>query len=439
MFDWNTTGSPGRPRAPFTLLDETLRDGLQNPSARHPGPVDKLDLVHRMNDLGIHAVNVGIPGSSPRVFREALRLCREIDGARLGIRPVCSGRTVPSDIEPILDLSQKAGVRVEVYAFIGSSSIRRLVENWSIDLLARRAAAAIDLIVKAGLPAVFVTEDTTRSHPEVLAELFKVAIDHGASRLCLCDTAGHATPDGVRNLLGFTRALLEDLGVAGRVGLDWHGHNDRGLALTNCLSALDHGADRVHATALGMGERVGNVPMELLLLNLKLLGHLEGHDLTRLGDYCESAARAVGWQVPASYPLVGRDAFRTSTGVHASAIMKALAKGDAWLADRVYSSVPASLVGRRQEIVVGPGSGMSNVVHVLHRLGIEPLPDAVYAVLRVAKEADHVLSDDEVRAAVDELEEPPGESEVRIAAKGPSPAENAPPAALRRSGVPPAA
>jgi 2-isopropylmalate synthase len=436
MFDWNEMGRRGRPIEPaFTLLDETLRDGLQNPSVRQPGMAEKLELVHRMSDLGIHVVNVGIPGSSPRVYREALRLCREIESAGLPIRPVCSGRTVPSDIEPILDLAQKAGTSIETYAFIGSSSIRRLVENWSVDLLARRAAAAIDLIVKAGLPAVFVTEDTTRSHPEVLAHLFKVAIDHGATRLCLCDTSGHATPDGVRNLVGFTRTLLVSMGVSDRVGIDWHGHNDRGLALANCLYALEYGADRVHATALGMGERVGNVPMELLMLNLKLFGLLEGHDLTHLSAYCESAANAVGWQVPISYPLVGRDAFRTATGVHASAIMKAQAKGDSWLADRVYSSVPASLVGRSQEIVVGPGSGMSNVVHVLHRLGIEPMPDVVYAVLRVAKESDEVLSDDDIRAAIDDTERPPENSEVRISTKSAPPPADAFHASSRRSEV----
>jgi 2-isopropylmalate synthase len=438
MFDWNEMGRRGRPiPATFEVLDETLRDGLQNPSVCHPSLGEKIDLVHRMSRLGIHAVNVGIPGSSPRVYREALRLCREIDSARLPIRPVCSGRTVASDLEPIVDIAQKTGVAVEAYTFIGSSSIRRLVENWSLDLLARRAGAAVELLVKAGLPAVFVTEDTTRSQPEVLAHLFKVAVDAGASRLCLCDTSGHATPDGVRNLVGFARTLLAGMGASGRVGVDWHGHNDRGLALANCLYALEYGADRVHATALGMGERVGNVPMELLLLNLKLLGLLDGHDLSRLGEYCEAAARAVGWEVPPSYPLVGRDAFRTATGIHASAIMKAQARGDTWLADRVYSSVPASLIGRQQEIVVGPGSGMSNVVHVLHRLGIEPMPDVVYAVLRVAKEADFILSDEQVRAAAAHASAPV-DSEMRLATSpaAPSSGEVSTNARARRSEAP---
>jgi isopropylmalate/homocitrate/citramalate synthase len=426
MFDWNATGPRNGPPGPgFTLLDETLRDGLQTPSARTPTTADKLELVHRMNDLGISAVNVGIPGSSPRVFRDALRLCREIAGARLAIKPVCAGRTVLCDIEKALELVQRAGVEAEIYVFIGSSAIRRLVENWTVELLAERAAAAIDLVVKAGLPAVFVTEDTTRSHPEVLSHLFKVAIDRGASRLCLCDTAGHATHEGVRGLVGFARSVIDGMGATGRVGIDWHGHNDRGLALSNCLHALACGADRVHATALGMGERVGNVPMELLLLNLRLSGLLDDHDLSRLGDYCEVAARSVGWPVPINYPLVGRDAFRTATGVHASAIMKAQAKGDAWLADRVYSSVPASLVGRHQEIVIGPGSGMSNVVHVLHRLGIEPMPDLVYAVLRVAKEADQILSDDDVREAVAQATRIHDKAPPHAAPAGPPTAETA--------------
>ena len=300
----------------------------------------------------------------------------------------------------MIEISQRAGLPIEVYAFIGSSPIRQFVEQWDVALIAKRSAEAIDVAVKAGLPVAYVTEDTTRSRPEVLTTLFRAAIDHGATRLVLSDTVGHATPDGVRNLVQFTRSVIA--GTGAKVGIDWHGHNDRGLALENALWALEFGADRVHGTALGIGERVGNAAMELLLLNLRLLGQLPPErDLTKLVEYCETVARAVGWEIPLNYPLVGRDAFRTATGVHAAAIIKAMQKGDAWLADRIYSGVPAGMFGRQQEIAIGFMSGASNVNYWLRQRGIEPTETLVSAILEVAKGTRYLLSDDEVMAVVD--------------------------------------
>jgi 2-isopropylmalate synthase len=401
IYDWNEVARRGRiiDRG-VSFFDETLRDGLQNPSVIDPPVEPKLKLLHLMNAIGIDAADIGLPGSSKRAFDDVLRMCREIVDHKLDIRPACAGRTVAADIEPMVEISQRAGIPVEVYTFIGSSAIRQLVEDWSVELLAKRAGEAIDVGVKAGLPVAFVTEDTSRSRPEVLAHLFKVAIDHGATRLCVCDTAGHSTPDGVRNLIGFTRAIIAGMGAQATVKIDWHGHNDRGLALANAIIALECGAQRVHGTALGIGERVGNTPMELLLLNLKLLGLLEEQDLTRLLEYCQTAADAVGWDIPINYPLAGRDAFRTATGVHASAIIKAEAKGDAWLADRIYSGVAAGMFGRTQEIVVGFMSGASNASYVLKKLGVEPTKDRVEAVLSAAKRTDHILTDAEIAAAI---------------------------------------
>lgn len=401
IYDWNEVGRRGRVIPPdVTFFDETLRDGLQNPSVADPRIDAKLELLHLMAKVGIHVADIGLPGSSKRAFDDVLRMCREITDNRLPLRVACAGRTVVSDIAPMIEISQRVGIPVEVYAFIGSSPIRQYAEEWDVELIAKRSAEAIDVAVKAGLPVAYVTEDTTRSRPEVLARLFEVAIDHGASRLCLCDTVGHATPDGVRNLIGFTKAIVAGTGAT--VGIDWHGHNDRGLALENALWALEFGADRVHGTALGIGERVGNTPMELVLLNLKLLGLLDHQDLTHLLEYCSAAAKAVGWQVPINYPLVGRDAFRTATGVHAAAIIKAEAKGDAWLADRIYSGVPAGMFGRKQEICIGYMSGASNVNYWLRQRRIEPSKELVDAILAKAKSSDHILRDDEVQAVIDQ-------------------------------------
>jgi len=399
IFDWNEVNRKGRiiPKN-ATFFDETLRDGLQNPSVKDPGIEHKLEILHLIDDLGIHVADIGLPGSSQRAYEDVTRLCKEVVDCKMKVKIACAGRTVVSDITPMIDISQKVGIPIEVYAFIGSSPIRQYAESWDLDLLVKRSSEAIDVAVKNGLEVAYVTEDTTRSRPEVLTALFRAAIDHGAKRLCLSDTVGHATPDGVRNLVQFTKSVVA--GTGAEIGIDWHGHNDRGFALENAIWALEFGADRVHATGLGIGERVGNAQMELFLLNMKLLGQLD-QDLTKLLEYCEAVARAVGWQVPINYPLVGRDAFRTATGVHAAAIIKAMAKGDTWLADRIYSGVPAGMFGRKQEICIGFMSGASNVNFYLKERGIPTSDALVSEILRAAKEKDHILTETEVLAVVD--------------------------------------
>ena len=402
VFDWNEVNRKGQiVPSNMTLFDETLRDGLQNPSVKDPGIGEKLRLLHLMEDLGIDVADIGLPGSSKRAFDDCLRLAEEVASQKMKIKLACAGRTVVGDITPMIEVSQRSGVPIEVYAFIGSSPIRQFVEAWDIDLIAQRSTDAIDVAVKAGLEVTYVTEDTTRSRPEVLTHLFRAAIDHGASRLCLCDTVGHATPDGVRNLMQFARGVVAGTGVP-NIGLDWHGHNDRGLGLVNAIWALEHGADRVHATALGIGERVGNAQMELILLNLRLLGQID-RDLTKLLEYCQVTADAVGWDIPINYPLAGRDAFRTATGVHAAAIIKAMNKGDHWLADRIYSGVPAGMFGRKQEVCIGFMSGGSNVSYWLRERGIEPDDTLIAEILAEAKKTDHILEEPEVMAVVERV------------------------------------
>lgn len=401
IYDWNEVERRGpiiRKRQ-FQIHDETLRDGIQNPSVVDPGIGDKLEILHLLDEVGVYSTDVGLPGAGQRAFEDVLRLCQEIGQEKLSILPSCAGRTLISDIAPMVEVSQKAGMPVEVMTFIGSSPVRQLAENWSKELIIERSIKAIDFAVKEGLPVTFVTEDTTRSRPAILTDLFRAAIDHGATRLCLCDTVGHVTPDGVRNLMKFTRHVVE--GTGADVKIDWHGHNDRGLALANSIFALEHGADRVHGCVLGIGERVGNAALDQILINLKLLGELPNHDLSKLATLAQKVSAATRFPIPISYPVMGDDAFRTATGVHAAAIIKAHAMGDDDLADRVYSGVPAAMFGRRQEICIGPMSGTSNVTFWLQQRKIEGDDGLVQAILKVAKASDHNLSDDEVHAVVD--------------------------------------
>ncbi len=394
IYDWNEVRRRGpllQKRPEFD--DETLRDGIQSPSVVDPPIEEKLKILHLQSQLGITTANIGLPGAGPRAFNDVLRLAKEIADQRLPIQANCACRTVEADIAPVVEVSQRVGIPVEVYTFIGSSPIRQFAENWTVDHILATSEKAIAFAVKQGMDVAYVTEDTTRSRPSDLDRLFRHAIGLGVKRLVICDTVGHATPDGIFNLIGWTRNLIEGLGVD--VKIDWHGHNDRGLAVTNAIIALEAGADRVHGTCLGVGERVGNAAIDQVLLNLKLLGQID-NDLTRLLEYCQTVSRACEWPIPRNYPLAGSDAFRTTTGVHAAAIVKAFERNDPWLADRVYSGVPAGVFGKQQEIEIGPMSGMSNVRFWMKTHDV-PFDEAVgKAILGRAKQSDRTLADPEV-------------------------------------------
>jgi 2-isopropylmalate synthase len=308
-----------------------------------------------------------------------------------------------SDIAPAAEILQETGVPLEVYAFIGSSPIRQYAEEWDVAFIEQQSVEAIRFAVSHGLSCAYVTEDTTRSRPDQLRRLFLSAIEAGARMLCLCDTVGHATPEGASALVRFAAAVVRESGVA--VALDWHGHNDRGLALANALAAGAAGATRLHGCAAGIGERVGNTACDQLLVNLKLLDHpfYGPRDMTALVRFVQLAARVTGHTLPVNYPVAGQDAFRTATGVHAAAIIKAQRKGDRWLADRIYSGVPAGEVGMTQQIEIGPMSGLSNVKHWLARHEIPPDEQLAKAVLQRAKASNRTLTESEVAQIVRDL------------------------------------
>src|SRR5437762_794420 len=371
IYDWNRVDAAEMVPRALELNDETLRDGLQSPSVIDPQIDKKIEILHLMDSLGIDAADIGLPGAGPRAVADVTRLAREIADCKLDIRPNCAARTVRGDIEPIIDISEKIGIPIEACTFIGSSPIRQYAEGWSLEMMLTATEDAVKFAVSHGLSVMFVTEDTTRAQPATIRALYRTAIEAGAKRICLCDTVGHATPDGVRSLIGFIKAVVAEMELTEDIKIDWHGHQDRGLGVINSIAAYEAGADRLHATSLGIGERVGNTPMDQLMVNLQLMGYID-RDLSNLTRYCETVSGSTGVPIPVSYPVVGRDAFRTATGVHAAAVIKAFRKGDDWLADAVYSGVPARAFGREQEIDIGPMSGKSNVIFWLERHGIEP-------------------------------------------------------------------
>ena len=392
--DWNGA-SPIDARVPL-LNDETLRDGLQSPSVRDPDIAAKRDLIHRLARMGVDAVDLGMPGAGPMSLAAVRALMVEIRDHRLPINPNVAVRTLEADLIQVAEIQQRAGLPLEAGAFLPSSPIRMDVEGWDLAFLVATARRAVAFCRRQEVPVMMVTEDTTRAKPEVLRAIYGAALDEGAQSICLSDTCGHATPDGVRRLVRF---IKEEVVVDRPVRIDWHGHNDRGLGVANAIAAFEAGADRLHGSILGIGERCGNVALDQLMINLHLMGFQKG-DLTGLPALAERVAELCDVEVPANYPVLGRDAFRTGTGVHAAAIVKALHRGDVELADAVYSGVPAALVGRRQEIEIGPMAGHSNVIYWLEMNGYDASSDRVERILHMAKGSSRILCEMEIRSVL---------------------------------------
>ena len=389
IYDWNTLEMPTKP-ARLLLDDETLRDGLQSPSVKNPSIEDKIRLIHYMEELGIDTADIGLPGAGPRAKADVEALAVEISRCKMRLKANCAARTLIADIQPIVEVSQKAGMPVEAFCFLGSSPIRQYTENWTVDVLLKHTEESVTFAVKQGLPCSYVTEDTTRSDPETLAKLYRAAVDCGAKGVVIADTCGHATPGGTTALVKYIRKV-----VGPDIRIDWHGHRDRGMDLANSFAAWWAGADQVHGAAIGLGERVGNTPIDLLLVNMRLFGWID-RDLTRLKEYCTVASQACGVPIPDNYPVVGKDAFRTATGVHAAAVIKAYKKQDEWLANNVYSGVPAYLFGSRQKVEVGPMSGKSNIIFWLTERGIEATEERIQRIYEAAKQSDRLLTDEEM-------------------------------------------
>ena len=406
IYDWNAIDyeiERDASKHPHELWfdDETLRDGLQSPSARNPTIEQKIELIDFMESLGIQKADLGLPGAGPFHVGHIDAMLTHMGENGYSLRPGCAVRTVVSDIEPLVDLQAKHERQIQASAFLGTSPIRQYAEGWTMERIISTAEKAVSFAIDNDIPVMFVTEDTTRSKPDEIKAVYTRAMELGADRICVCDTCGHVTPNGVRKLLSFIQdEVIPDAGVKRRdIEVNWHGHQDRGLGVANNLAAYEAGAEVIHGTALGVGERAGNAPLDQTLGNLSLMGVIS-NDLRALNEYMRKAHEYVEVALPRNYPVFGEDAFETGTGVHASAVVKAMKKGDHWLADRVYSGVPAADYGLQQVIRIGHMSGRSNIIWWLQQNGYEVSEELVSHMFEVAKGQRRLMTDEEVHAAI---------------------------------------
>jgi 2-isopropylmalate synthase len=406
IYDWNSVDyeiSRDSTKHPHGIWfdDETLRDGLQSPSARNPKIEQKLELIDYMEKLGIQKVDLGLPGAGPSHIGHIDSMLKHMTENSYDLRPGCAVRTLVSDIEPLVDLQAKFERQIQASAFLGTSPIRQYTEGWNMEKILSTAEKAVTFAVDNDIPVMFVTEDTTRSKPSEIKQVYSRAIELGADRICICDTCGHVTPNGVKKLLSFIQEeVIPDSGVKRRdIEVNWHGHQDRGLGVANNLAAVESGADVIHGTALGVGERAGNAPLDQTLVNLSLMGVIN-NDLKSLNNYIKKAHEYIEVDLPKNYPVFGKDAFETGTGVHASAVVKAMKKGDHWLADRIYSGVPAQEYGLEQKIRIGHMSGRSNIIWWLNKNEYKITDELLQYLFDIAKSQTRLMEDEEVHSAI---------------------------------------
>ena len=409
IYDWNVIDyeinrNPANHPHGVWFDDETLRDGLQSPSARNPTIEEKTELLTYMEKLGIQKVDLGLPGAGPFHREHINAMLSQITENDFQIRPGAAVRTLMQDIEPLVEMQQNHGIPIQASAFLGTSPIRQYTEGWTMEKLISTMEKAVSYAVENEVPVMFVTEDTTRSNPDDVKAIYQRAMELGVRRLCVCDTCGHVTPNGVKKLLNFIdEEVIKDGGYKrNEIEVNWHGHQDRGLGVANNIAAVEAGADVIHGTALGVGERAGNAPLDQTLVNLKLMGVID-NDLTLLDEYMRTANKYIEVPLPRNYPVFGEDAFETGTGVHASAVIKAMRKGDDWLADRVYSGVPAGDFGLKQVIRIGHMAGRSNIIWWLEQNGYEVTDELVSHLFEVAKSQRRNMLDSEVQTAVQQF------------------------------------
>ena len=388
LYAWNEK-LPLKPGG-FLLVDDTLRDGLQAPHITTPNFAEKLKLIDQMEKNRIDVCIAHYPAASSIATAQSQVMVEYVENKDYDIILAFAGRTIISDLAPMVELQKIAKKQLIAYAFVGCSPIRQYVEGWDLQTIETYITDSAVYLKTNGLKPVAVFEDATRARPDDLRRLFTASLEAGAEGICLADTVGYIEPSGVRAIMEFARSVAGD-----DVTLEWHGHDDRGLAVANALTALACGANTIHATSLGIGERAGNLCLEQFLINLYLNGN-GNTDISQLCGYAELTSQFLNVPIPGTTPGIGKSVFTTGTGVHAAAVYKALQNNEAEIADLVYSSIPARQLGRSLDIEIGPMSGRANILAKCNSIGLACTEEQLSAVFNAAKRSVRILTENEI-------------------------------------------
>ncbi len=427
-FNWNTDSHPDVPAVVsipadpspqqiqnISLVSEDLRDGLHG-IKKYPSDEGMLRYILLLHELGVRNFTVGIyPGPDNKIDKSIKSILSSLHKQLPNVVPIVLTMASQEGIDWLVTCKQ-LNPKLQAIIFMGTAPSRLLVEEWEKSyVLERLAWATSEATVQHKIEVIGATEHTTQTPPDFLREIIETVVKHGAKYFCIADTIGTARPVGVLRIIRFTKQILADIG-ANSVQVDWHGHDDLGNGLSNAMTAIKAGANRLHTVARGIGERAGNTRMESVLLNCTEI--LKEHNkpvpwnMTLLHEIL-GAYDTLTQHLPPSHGPLSKRAFRTSLGIHTAAMLKAqllvrsakrLKQDDLVLqlermAGRIYSAIDPQSVGNKHEIHVGPWSGRSTVRLVYMQMGHNPdkITDALIAsVLATAKALGRELHETEL-------------------------------------------
>ncbi|PSQ01431.1 2-isopropylmalate synthase [Halobacteriales archaeon QS_5_70_17] len=354
VFDWSSLADSS-----VQFLDTTLRDGEQAPGVSL-SPDEKADVARLLDEAGVSVIEAG-SACTGAGERETISRVTDLD---LGARVTSFCRGVRNDVDLALDCGVE-GVNLVVPA--SDRHVETKVGTTREDVI----ADTVDLVEYArdhGLWVEVLGEDGSRADLEFLVDLMGAALDAGADRVCYCDTVGHATPDRTHEVV----SRLADLGPTST-----HTHDDLGLAVTNALVSVAAGADLVHATVNGVGERAGNVALEEVAIALQHGYGVEPVDATKLYRLARRVAEASGVPLAPNKAVVGENAFTHESGIHTDGTLKD---------EAMYEPYPPETVGRDRRLVLGKHAGRAGVRAALEEHGVDVDEGELSAVVERVKE-----------------------------------------------------
>lgn len=357
---------------PILLYDTTLRDGTQgeniNFSAR-----EKIRIAQRLDDIGIHYIEGGFPGSNPR-DHEFFKLAREVEFKHAKLAAFGSTRKPgigPEDDPNLKTLVKSDTPAVTIFGKTWDLHVRQIMGNTLEENLAM-IRESISFLIENNKKVIYDAEhffDGYRNNPEYAFETLVAACRGGAADIVLCDTNGGALPFDVETIIPVIQQKLEDElaktgnGTLIKVGI--HTHDDCGLATANTIAAVRAGATMVHGTINGYGERCGNADLTTVVPLLKLkMGYdcMTDTNLAKLKKLSRFVSETANMTPLSSRPFVGKSAFAHKGGIHVSAIMKN---------PKAYEHMAPALVGNKRRVLISDLSGKSNVEYKARELGVD--------------------------------------------------------------------